>query len=53
MSLKTIITTGAKLPQDVLKLADCYMCLDEGRVEIADMDTGFPSGYYQECVCRV
>lgn len=52
-TLKTITTTGARLVEDVLLLADCQICFDEGLIERNDIETGWPSGYYDRCPCTL
>lgn len=49
--IKALITTGARLVEDVLLLADCQVCYDEGHVEV--MKEGRPTGYYQVCLCQI
>ena len=49
--LKILITTGARLVDDVLLLADCQDCLDQGHVEL--LEEGRPIGYYQICHCQL
>jgi hypothetical protein len=37
-------------PVAITRIHVCDLCHDRGEVELADND-GFPSGYYQECIC--
>lgn len=51
-TLKTLVTTGENLVEDVLMFAECQHCFDAGQIEIRDAD-GQPTGRYLPCHCRL